>query len=406
MSAGPWANFCRAIASDAFLAAQLVSEPIRDDRQERQLTALRRRVLFSPAPLELLAHLAIQCFLNEFAWNVEEDEARQVQALRDSDDPAARLRVACYEPLTFAMGGAVPVSAVERVQVLDAEHERRLAPSIPVLTEISEGVSRDVQAMYEESPYPRWNLLSDPPPLGGAADILIAGCGTGRHALNTAKRRPHARVLAVDLSRASLAYGMRKGLEAGVANVEWAQADILRLPDLGRDFDQIECAGTLHHMEDPEEGLAALVACLRPGGRLRLGLYSEAGRRPLRAAQVAGKTVTPTPEGIRAFRHRIMSAPELDPLRGALTFPDFFATSNCRDLLLNVKEHQHTMPQIADMLRATGLRFEGFDLAGGVKDRFREAYGDELDLSQWAAFEERHPDTFRRMYQFWASKPA
>ena len=45
-------------------------------------------------------------------------------------------------------------------------------------------------------------------------DVLIAGCGTGQHAIETAQRFAGARVLAVDLSRASLAYAARKSREA------------------------------------------------------------------------------------------------------------------------------------------------------------------------------------------------
>ena len=41
-------------------------------------------------------------------------------------------------------------------------------------------------------------------------EILVAGCGTGQHALITASRFSNARVLAVDLSLSSLSYAMRK----------------------------------------------------------------------------------------------------------------------------------------------------------------------------------------------------
>ena len=41
-------------------------------------------------------------------------------------------------------------------------------------------------------------------------EILIAGCGTGQHAVNTASRFSDAHVLAVDLSLSSLSYAKRK----------------------------------------------------------------------------------------------------------------------------------------------------------------------------------------------------
>ena len=39
---------------------------------------------------------------------------------------------------------------------------------------------------------------------------LIAGCGTGEHPFDIAQKSPQARILAVDLSLASLAYARRK----------------------------------------------------------------------------------------------------------------------------------------------------------------------------------------------------
>src|SRR5256886_12917699 len=50
------------------------------------------------------------------------------------------------------------------------------------------------------------------------ARILVAGCGTGQNAIAAAKRFSDASVLAIDFSRASLAYAMRKTREIGRAS--------------------------------------------------------------------------------------------------------------------------------------------------------------------------------------------
>ncbi len=134
------------------------------------------------------------------------------------------------------------------------------APTIPALTPIEDDVSRKVRQQYEENPYPRW-AKADPPKkpvrfdqymrskfpaatfrnLGKSElDVLIAGCGTGQHAIETAPRFLGARTLAVDLSLTSLAYALRKTRELGVPNLEYAQADILKLGAIGRTFDVIE----------------------------------------------------------------------------------------------------------------------------------------------------------------------
>ena len=96
--------------------------------------------------------------------------------------------------------------------------------------------------------------------------------------MTTALRYPGGTVLAVDLSLASLAYAKRKSAELGVANIEYRQADILTLGTLEERFDIIECSGVLHHMAQPFEGWRVLASLRKPGGRMRIGLYSEAGR--------------------------------------------------------------------------------------------------------------------------------
>ena len=55
-----------------------------------------------------------------------------------------------------------------------------------------------------------------------------------------ATRFSGAAVVAVDLSRASLAYAQRKTEEFGISNIDYQHADILQLGRLERQFDVIE----------------------------------------------------------------------------------------------------------------------------------------------------------------------
>ena len=59
--------------------------------------------------------------------------------------------------------------------------------------------------------------------------ILVAGCGTGQHALSVASRFSNATVLAVEHSLRSLSYAMRKTREYSYTNIKYAQADIMEL---------------------------------------------------------------------------------------------------------------------------------------------------------------------------------
>jgi SAM-dependent methyltransferase len=121
--------------------------------------------------------------------------------------------------------------------------------------------------------------------LRSGLDVLIAGCGTGQHAIEATRRFADARVLAVDLSRTSLGYAIRKTRALGLGNVDYAQADLLQLGSLARAFDLIEAVGVLHHLRDWRLGWRTLLTLLRPGGFMHVGLYSALARGDIRSAR-------------------------------------------------------------------------------------------------------------------------
>ncbi len=237
--------------------------------------------------------------------------------------------------------------------------------------------------------------------------VLIAGCGTGRQAIQATLALEGSRTLAIDLSRASLAYAIRKTRELGIDRIDYAQADILELAASGRTFDIVQCAGVLHHMADPFEGARAVARMTRPGGFLALGLYSARARVNLKPAKALGKAFTPST--VRQFRRAILDAPKDDPIGApALSSRDFYATSGCRDLLMHVQEHELNIADLRRMMDESGLTFLGFHQFWQVKDRYLAMYPHDpkgLDLDAWSAFEAENPSTFSRMYQFWAAKP-
>jgi SAM-dependent methyltransferase len=243
--------------------------------------------------------------------------------------------------------------------------------------------------------------------------VLIAGCGTGQHAVTTAANFLNAKVLAVDLSLASLSYAVRQSRALGFSTIEFAQADIMELGRLDRRFDLIESAGVLHHLGDPLAGWRVLTDLLRPGGFMKIALYSELAREPIVAARalIAEKGYNGTVEDIRRCRAEIRAMAEdgdevMAELAGLL---DFYGLSNCRDLIFHVQEHRFTLPQIDEALRSLGLEFLRFELgdADAIK-RFQSANPEPGALSsfqKWHAFEVENPRTFARMYQFWCRKP-
>jgi SAM-dependent methyltransferase/tetratricopeptide (TPR) repeat protein len=447
LDAAGWA----AIADDAMLRGVLTTTPVRDLALERFLTSVRaallERAAHSPDTdshlLEFCCALARQCFNNEYVFTEGPNEcdlvARQSKLLADaiegqgSISPLRLATVASYRPLsTLPHAGrllerAWP-EAVDKLltqQIREVDEERRMRASIPRLTPIEGETTAAVRQQYEENPYPRWVVASSQPepltiddyfkvsfplspfrPLGhrGGVDILIAGCGSGEHSIGTARRFQGAKVLAIDLSLSSLAYAQRKTRELGLPNIEYAQADVLALGSIGRSFDLIEASGVLHHLSDPAAGWRALLKLLRPGGLMRLGLYSELARADIVAGRrfIAEGGFDATAADIRRCRQEV-----LEPLPALVRLPDFFSISGCRDLLFHVQEHRLAIPQIKEFLDAQKLAFVGFELDAGALRDYRAKFSNDqsmTDLECWDAFERDRPDTFAAMYQFWCQR--
>jgi tetratricopeptide (TPR) repeat protein/SAM-dependent methyltransferase len=443
------------IAADALLQHLLQAAPVRDVGLERLLTSLRRHVLGiaeavgnADAGDEIMlgfsCALARQCFVNEYVFATTTEELQRVdwlvlelsRALAGGRPiPSQWLAaIGCYRSLAALPDAAAlltrnwprQVDDLLIVQVREPLAEIVLRTEIPRITPIANETSDRVRQQYEEHPYPRWiHAVSRRAPIGieehlrtvfpnitvalpggrSSVDILVAGCGTGRHSVEVAQRYRSARVLAVDLSLASLSYAKRKTQAAGLGNVEYAQADVLELGTLDRSFDMIDAAGVLHHLADPMAGWRVLLSLLRPGGVMHVGLYSELARRDVVAARrlIAERGYGPAVLDIRRCRAELLQS----PLRSLARATDFFSTSECRDLLFHVQEHRFTIPQIASFLGEHGLRFLGFELDPRVVRRYAERFpGDRsmTSLDRWDQLEQEHPDTFAGMYQFWLQK--
>jgi len=140
------------------------------------------------------------------------------------------------------------------------------------------------------------------------ATLLDAGCGTGRYAVELARRG--FAVTGIDRAPALLAEARRRPAEAG-ARVRFAPGDLRAVPSRAR-FDTIVCRGVLNDLLEPAERAAvfeAFAAGLRPRGVLVLDVRDW-------DATVARKTVEPmwekrvtTPRGRLVFR----SLTRLDP---------------------------------------------------------------------------------------------
>jgi SAM-dependent methyltransferase len=88
----------------------------------------------------------------------------------------------------------------------------------------------------------------------------------GAQTVTLAQRNPGARFTSVDISADSIAEARRRAERAGLANVEFRQADIFDLPFTDESFDHVLVCFVLEHLSRPIEALTTLRRLLRPGG--------------------------------------------------------------------------------------------------------------------------------------------
>jgi len=372
------------------------------------------------------------CLLTDYILDVSEQETPLVEALKEKIEKTDTPRLCelalygCYHPLCTLknaqeiaekLEGGDHVSQIPKGQIEEYFRQQEIKQNIESLTEIKDAVSAVVQEQYEAFPYPRW--VSVPKDLfdqeaeghlkGKKAQILVAGCGTGKEAIQLAYVFPDAQILAVDLSRTSLAYAIDKSNEFGLENITFRHGDIMELGKLDQKFDYIASAGVLHHMKDPKAGWEIITSLLKPGGLMRIGLYSRTARRSIIAARekIAQEKIGSDAASIRAFRKNAkdhLKYADLEYIRG---FLDYYSLPECRDLLFHVQEHQFDLLEIKDLLDDLGLEFLKFYHAHAEIEKYKKKHADDRqgrDLESWARWEEKNPDLFIAMYRFWCRK--
>jgi len=415
---------------ESLLVALLENDLVTDFELEKWLTAWRREFRFQPhqahhpqdpqeehnpqsapppAYSPLARALALHNFTNEFSFVETPEEIADLHP----DHPAYPL----YRPLP--PGQAADPAVIQRHLQEPAQEKQwqsMFSPPTP-----DDAVARQ----YQQNPYPRWRSLERlgpgrpfqqeiqalypgvPVPEFHPLRLLVAGCGTGRHALLCAQRFSDAEVWALDFSPASLAYAQRQSQLLGVSGVHFLAGDLLALDKvaLPQHFEVIESLGVLHHLPEPEQGLQALLARLSPAGWMRLGYYSRRARQPLEPARQLARGWAPT--RLRELRaHLIERLPPKD-LQFLTGIKDFYSLSGLRDLLLHEREQEYDLPQLGQILQRYGLHFVGFDgLAPAVLHGFIRRFGRSQlsDLTCWQQFEEDNPTTFLGMYVFWCCR--
>lgn len=445
----------RKLLQDKLFRAALSYGVNTDVEVEFLLTALRRTLLSAPELLqvrtvyEFACILIQQCVNNGYVFYATDEERTNLDLLQVDPEALFEGRAGSangiilsglYKPLSTLITPTLASYGYDRIvprvlrpiianTMAREQEESEIAISLPQLTGVTDEISKRVAAQYRGAPYPRW--LSLQVPGSGTArrvlenyfsdeetnhlekpfDVLIAGAGTCQQAVHSAiAYGQQARVLAIDLSAPSLAYGVRMAKKLSVQNIRFATSDILRIGEIDEMFDVIECAGVLHHMAAPYAAWKILTKKLKLGGLMQIGLYSDVSRQII--AKLSKDADWPgsdaSDDALRTYRNSLMQRTPGEPGSELTASIDFFSTTDFRDLALHVQEQRCTLPDICNFLTSNGLDFRGFILPPSVHQSYVDMFPEDNmpgSLDHWWEFEQCHPRTFDGMYMFWCRRP-
>jgi SAM-dependent methyltransferase len=278
-----------------------------------------------------------------------------------------------------------------------------------------------IQDFYESNPYPTWTskpkhsestldqlfkkLNSKQAPTNN--NILVAGCGTGRHAIQLALTYPHAKIIGLDISQASLQYATNKRDEYKIRNLEFIRSDLNNILSLNMEFSLIECIGVLHHLQDPLKGCQAVLSALEGGGIAKIGLYSAYARTPIAdLAKLASENeILYIPSNLEKIRNLAIQNYKYKRTNEIVNSQDFFSRSGCMDLFFNPLEKAFTIRDIHSLIRTLHCEFAGFENGGQKKSpalrTFNEHSSMDFLFNAWEIFENLNPNFFSEMYLFW-----
>jgi SAM-dependent methyltransferase len=252
-------------------------------------------------------------------------------------------------------------------------------------------MSDKVRDQYETYPYPSRNpadearrlIVGSPSNLleinhylfGGRRDFaqpfraLVAGGGTGDATIMLAQQLADAggagEVVYLDLSAASRSIAEARAEARGLTNIRFVQGSLLDLEALGLGrFDYIDCCGVLHHLAEPDAGLAALAGALAPDGGMGLMVYGRYGRSGVYPLQAVLRSLVgdrPLAEQVSFARRLLTNLPATNLfVRNPVLRDHTGSDAELVDLLLHSQDRAYTVEEIAALLRGAGLNLISF----------------------------------------------
>jgi SAM-dependent methyltransferase len=260
----------------------------------------------------------------------------------------------------------------------------------------TDGGRRDqlVASQYEAYPYPERNpadektrLITGSPSnlaevnhyvFGGRRDlsqplnVLVAGGGTGDAVIQMAQQMTDAgapgEVVHLDQSEPSQTVARERAKARGLDNIRFIRGSLLDAAGIAPGpWDYIDCCGVLHHLEDPDAGLAALTGVLAPGGGLGIMVYGALGRIGVYHVQEMMGALAPPGAGedktrVALTRRLVDNLPPTAWLNrnGLMRDHKDGGDPGLYDIFLHARDRAYRVPGVLELVGAAKLRLVAF----------------------------------------------
>jgi SAM-dependent methyltransferase len=195
---------------------------------------------------------------------------------------------------------------------------------------------------------------------------LVAGAGTGDGTIYLAeqlKALPGARVVSIDVSAASNDVARARARVRGLRNITFLHGSLLDLAAMDLEpFDYVNCTGVLHHLADPDEGLKALKAVVKPEGALGLMVYGRYGRTGVYQMQALMRLINGDEPDLQVKVDNTKAVLACLPAgnwfkRGADLVSDHerMGDAGIYDLFLHEQDRAYTVPEVYAFVERAGL---------------------------------------------------
>lgn len=414
------------IESDQIALSLLSNSLISNHTIEKTIITIRQKFIasilsnnYNKTHQAFLTALKKQCKLNDFIYLIDKKELSSVEKLKLKNLKESSAIKTDAQLILESYSEKKIINSLKSPYPLDdqspTQQKKEITPPIFLKSKTI------IQDFYESNPYPTWtskpkhsestldqlfktlNLKQAPP----NNNILVAGCGTGRHAIQIALTYPHAKIIGLDVSQASLQYAKNKRDEYEILNLEFIHGDLNNILSLNMEFSLIECIGVLHHLQDPLKGGQAILSALEDGGIAKIGLYSAYARtRIADLTSLASENGIPfTPSNLEKIRNLAIQNYKYKRINEIVNSQDFFSRNGCMDLFFNPLEKAFTIRDIHSLVRTLNCEFAGFENGGQKESPALRKFNDRSNMDSlfyaWELFENSNQNFFSEMYLFW-----